>query len=139
MRPVCAVLRVEEEGGPRLINLSIGDETEELARALVEKGAEAAATELEEPGVYRLRIEGKSKKPAIKVTRIADADETVAVATVHRDSDESVAIRDLRVSPGVGVELDEDAVEDALTEGVASCASEIPIGEERAIEIVIPE
>lgn len=139
MRPVCAVLRVDDGGTPRLVNISVGDQTEALARVMVERGALVAAPELEAPGVYRLRIAGESQQPEIQVTRIAEPQETVAVATVHRDSDESVAIRDLRVSPADGVDIDGDRLEDALTEGVASCARDIPIGEERAVEIVIPD
>lgn len=138
MRPVCAVIRIEEDGSPSLVNLSTGGHTKPVAQELMASGARAARDQMEEPGVYRLRIEGEVGNPEIKVTRIADAGESIAVATVHRDGEESVAIKDVKLSPGDGVDLDQSTVESALTEGVASCLTAIPIGEERAVEIVIP-
>lgn len=139
MRPVCAVLRIDGGGDARLINVSAGDHAMEMAQTLVESSAMAASHEMKEPGVYRLRIDGEPKRPDITVTKIADPEETVAVAMVERDGEESVAIRDVKLSLGQGAELEDGMVESALTEAVASCAKAIPMGEERAVEIVIPD
>lgn len=129
MSRVTALVRVRDGGALELVSILPGGDLAAMAEATA-----LSALRRAEPtsGVYRVVVGDEAT-----VERVAGPDETVAVATVARRGAEAVDVTALRVSSAPGV-VDDERVEGIISEAAARAALEIPVGEERLVEVVIP-
>ena len=137
MRPICAVFRRTEQGALKKVSISEAEYGKTEARSYISDVLSKADKEMKTPGVYRLKVTPENE--GYSVTKIADSRETIAVVFLTRDNKDSCSIRDVRLSSGAGVKHDEKQLREYIKEGIDSCIEQIPIAQERAVEIIIPQ
>jgi hypothetical protein len=137
MEAVSAVVRVGTGARSEVLDLRAPPLLGEMAALLLDAALLSARAELQAPGVYGVEVEGDPRAPRVVVRHLAGPGQTVVTARVTRDGPEAMHVHSVRVSPAEGGEQAAERAHKALAEAAAAASRAMPVGSERAIEVVL--
>ena len=138
MESMSAVVRVGTSHRSEVVDLRAPALVREVATVLLDAALVAARSEMQAPGVYDVHVEGESRAPRVSVRLMAGPDQTVVTARVTRDGPEAMHVHSVRVSPSERPASPvAERAHKALAEAAAVAARTMPVGEERALEVVL--
>ena len=129
---VVGLVRVRA-GAPDVFHVVPGGDTGDMARLLVSSAVQKLLERGALPGgVHRVSVNGTR----VDVSRVAGAEEGVAVLEVERTADVAARVTGLHVSLADGGSPANGVLERAVAESVASAAQRLQPGQRSVMEIV---